>query len=123
MKRYLAVLALAAGAGAVEAAPPASSPSGVALVAAGPHRLLYERAAARPDGPPRGVLRYTPESPDCEAHALGYEYAFSRRAFLRARYVQVTNRSTAACNFGFDTLPLAPGQDPRGVSLGMRLVF
>jgi hypothetical protein len=30
---------------------------------------------------------------------------------------------TATCNFGFNTLAIAPGQDPEGWSLGMKHLF
>jgi len=62
--------------------------------------------------------------PHCKVDALGWQYNFSKRTFFLAQYVTIDNNATSTCNFGANTLALtSAGQDPKGVSLGLRHVF
>ncbi|MGZ5038000.1 MAG: porin [Usitatibacter sp.] len=91
--------------------------------ATGAHRLIYEYTATKGGGQQAFDARYTPQSPECDVSAIGYQYDFSRRTFLLAQYVRVNNNATATCNFGFNTIAIAPGQEPVGYSLGVRHIF
>jgi predicted porin len=61
----------------------------------------------------------------CKVNALGYQYNFSRRTYFLAQYVKIDNNDAGTCNFGASPGPLtaAAGQDPQGVSLGIRHIF
>jgi predicted porin len=61
----------------------------------------------------------------CKVDALGYQYNFTRRTFFLAQYVKIDNNDAGTCNFGATPGPLtaAAGQDPQGVSLGIRHIF
>ncbi len=62
--------------------------------------------------------------PKCDVPSVGYKYYWSARTFLIASYTRVNNKSGNLCNFGQAALAgLADGQDPQGVSLGMRTSF
>ncbi|MEP7261842.1 MAG: porin, partial [Usitatibacter sp.] len=61
--------------------------------------------------------------PDCDSNSVGYQYNFTRRTFFLAQYTKVDNNDAASCNFGANRLAIAAGQDPQGVSLGIRHVF
>ena len=76
--------------------------------------LEYEKSK---DGAASGV------EPDCKAVQVGYQYNFSKRTFFLAQYMKVTNNSTATCNEGTRSFAISAGQDPRGMSLGLRHVF
>jgi predicted porin len=89
----------------------------------GSHRLIYVYTTTRGGQQRSRDSRYDPAEPECGAHAVGWQYNFSRRTFVLAQYVQVDNEPTATCNFGFNTIAIAAGQDPRGISLGLRHVF
>jgi predicted porin len=83
----------------------------------GNHQLIYQYTDSK-DGETANL-----EQPHCKIHAPGYQYNFSRRTFLLAQYVRIDNNATSTCNFGANTLAIAAGQDPKGVSLGLRHIF
>jgi predicted porin len=61
--------------------------------------------------------------PACKVDAVGWQYNFSKRTFFLAQYVKIDNNTNGTCNFGANTLTIAAGQDPKGVSLGLRHIF
>ena len=61
--------------------------------------------------------------PKCTVNSVGYQYNFSRRTFFLGQYTKVENNQEAACNFGANELPIAKGQDPKGISVGLRHIF
>ena len=61
--------------------------------------------------------------PNCKVDSLGWQYNFSKRTFFLAQYTKIDNNSTATCNFGSNVLTAAAGQDPKGISLGLRHIF
>ncbi len=83
----------------------------------GNNQLIYQHSDAK-DGGANGASQ-----PKCKVDALGYQYNFSRRTFFLAQYVKIDNNAVATCNFGANALTIAAGQDPQGVSLGIRHVF
>jgi len=65
---------------------------------------------------------------DCTAHAIGWQYNFSKRTFFLGQYVRVTNENTASTcgsnTFNAGTpFTISGGQDPRGMSFGISHVF
>ena len=93
----------------------------------GNHQFLYQYAKAT-DGGVNIITSATiarPVEPDCKMNAIGYQYNFSRRTFFLAEYVKIDNNMTQTCNFGSTDMRLAivPGQDPKGVSAGLRHIF
>jgi predicted porin len=82
----------------------------------GAHRFIYQYQEAR-DGAAAGT------QPRCHVNTAAYQYDFSKRTFLLVQYVDVANNESATCNFGNNPLAIAPGQDPRGTSVGIRHVF
>jgi predicted porin len=89
----------------------------------GSHRLVYQYMKAKDGGQQNSSAALTPESPDCDLNAIGWQYDFSRRTFLLVQYVRIENNATATCTFGQNPLTIAAGQDPRGVSVGLRHIF
>ena len=89
----------------------------------GNHRLTYQYMKAKDGGQQAANPAFTPESPECDLNAIGWQYDFSRRTFLLAQYVRIRNNATATCTFGQTPLVIVAGQDPRGVSVGLRHVF
>jgi predicted porin len=83
----------------------------------GNNQLIYQYQNAK-DGGGNGAAQ-----PDCKVNALGYQYNWSRRTFFLAQYVKIDNNAVATCNFGANTLAIAAGQDPQGISLGLRHIF
>ena len=71
------------------------------------------------DGGPNGAAT----QPDCDNASIGWQYNFTRRTFVLAQYTKVDNNETANCNFGANRLAISAGQDPQGVSFGIRHVF
>ena len=90
---------------------------------AGAHQLIYQYTKAKHGGQHNSDPATTPASPECSANALGWRYTFSKQTFVLLEYVRVKNNATATCNFGFNSLAIAPGQDPEGWALGMRHLF
>ena len=93
----------------------------------GNHQLIYQYVKAE-DGGVNIVTSATvarPVEPECKMNAIGYQYNFSRRTFFIAEYVKIDNNMTATCNFGGADMRLAivPGQDPKGISAGLRHIF
>lgn len=91
----------------------------------GNNQLMYQYTKAK-DGGPTFVTSATVlgrGEPSCDVNAVGYQYNFSRRTFLLLQYVKVENNDQAVCNFGANRLTITPGQDPHGVSLGLRHSF
>ena len=91
----------------------------------GNNQLKYQYTKAR-DGGPTFVTSATVLArvePDCKVNAFGYQYNFSRRTFFLAQYVKVDNNAESYCNFGSNRLAIAAGQDPKGVSVGLRHSF
>jgi len=89
----------------------------------GRHQFIYQYTKATDGGQRNFDPSTTPESPECSSNAFGYRYDFSKRSFVLLEYVRIKNNATATCNFGFNSLAIAPGQDPEGWSLGMRHLF
>jgi len=83
----------------------------------GNNQFIYQYQNAK-DGGASGA-----DQPECKVHAPGYQYNFTRRTFFIAQYVKVDNNAVATCNFGSQTLAISAGQDPRGVSVGLRHIF
>jgi len=83
----------------------------------GNNQLSYQHQNAK------GGDLTTVANPDCKVDAVGWQYNFSKRTFFLAQYVKIDNNETATCNFGSNTLAIAAGQDPKGISLGLRHVF
>ena len=85
----------------------------------GNNQFIYQYMQSKDGG-----LNSATVQPDCNSHNLGYQYNFTRRTFFLAQYTRVENENTAStCNFGANRLAIAGGQDPRGVSLGIRHIF
>jgi predicted porin len=62
--------------------------------------------------------------PHCKVDTLGWQYNFSKRTFFLAQYSTIDNNATSTCNFGTNGIGLtSAGQDPKGISLGLRHVF
>jgi len=61
--------------------------------------------------------------PDCDNASIGWQYNFTKRTFFLAQYTKIDNNDTGTCNFGANRLTISAGQDPQGVSLGLRHVF
>jgi predicted porin len=89
----------------------------------GSHRLVYQYMKAKDGGQQDANAALTPESPECDLNAIGWQYDFSRRTFLLVQYVRIRNNATATCTFGQNPLAIAAGQDPRGASIGLRHIF
>jgi predicted porin len=72
----------------------------------------------------KGEVDTISTQPHCHVDTLGWQYNFSKRTFFLAQYVTMDNNATATCNFGQGPLTLtSAGQDPKGISLGLRHVF
>jgi predicted porin len=56
-------------------------------------------------------------------NSLAWQYNFSRRTFFLAQYSTTDNNAEAGCGFGGNDITIATGQDPKGVSLGLRHIF
>jgi predicted porin len=84
----------------------------------GNHQLIYQYQNVKDGG-----LNTASLQPECDVNTVGWQYNFSRRTFFLAQYTKTTNNDAALCNFGANTLTIAAGQDPQGVSLGIRHVF
>jgi predicted porin len=82
----------------------------------GNNQFIYEYEKGK-DGATSGAAQ-----PDCKAHQLGYQYNFSRRTFFLAQYARYTNNTVATCGTNVTGVGVA-GQDPRGLSLGLRHIF
>ena len=63
------------------------------------------------------------EQPDCDNASIGWQYNFTKRTFFLAQYTKIDNNTVASCNFGANRLTISAGQDPQGVSFGLRHVF
>jgi predicted porin len=61
--------------------------------------------------------------PECDSGSFGYQYNFTRRTFFLGQYTKVWNSGSASCNFGANRLAIANGQDPQGISVGLRHIF
>jgi predicted porin len=65
--------------------------------------------------------------PDCNVNALGWQYNFTRRTFFLAQYAKIENKNiNSTCNFGSTPGPITTnigGQNPKGISLGLRHIF
>jgi predicted porin len=91
----------------------------------GNNQLIYQYQNAK-DGARDPAPGVAVTQPECKVNSAGYQYNFSRRTFFLAQYVKVENNATAACNLGGNggtNFAIAPGQSPKGVSLGLRHVF
>ena len=84
----------------------------------GNNQIIYQHMQSKDGG-----LRTAATQPKCDSDTLGYQYNFTRRTFFLAQYTRVDNKDGASCNFGANRLAIAAGQDPRGISLGLRHVF
>jgi predicted porin len=70
-----------------------------------------------------GLASSVATQPDCDNMSIGWQYNFTRRTFMLAQYTKIDNNETGNCNFGSQRLTLAPGQDPQGISIGLRHAF
>jgi predicted porin len=84
----------------------------------GNNQIMYQYMQSKD-----GALNTAATQPDCDSNSLGYQYNFSRRTFFLAQYTKVDNNDASACNFGANRLAISAGQDPQGVSVGIRHVF
>ena len=89
----------------------------------GANKFIYQYAKTKDGGQHNSDPATTPQSPQCDSNAVGWQYNFSKRTFVLAQYVWIKNNATATCNFGSNALSIAPGQDPEGFALGLRTVF
>jgi predicted porin len=86
---------------------------------AGNNQLIYQYQQSK-DGQISGSALAQPK---CDVNSVGWQYNWSRRTFFLAQYAKVDNNAEAGCNFGNNALTIAKGQDPQGVSLGLRHIF
>jgi len=86
----------------------------------GNHQFIYQYMQAKDGG-----LNTASVQQDCNEHAPGYQYNFTKRTFVLAQYSKIKNKNTAStCNFGANRLGgVSGGQDVEGWSLGVRHVF
>ena len=95
---------------------------------AGNNQLIYQYQKAQ-DGGERIFTSATilqPAEPNCTVNTFGYQYNFSRRTFFLGQYSKISNSATATCNFGTgdERVPgTTAGQNPQGISLGLRHIF
>ena len=92
---------------------------GNVVFTAGNNQLIYQYQQSK-DGQLSGSALAQPK---CDVHSLGYQYNFSRRTFFLGQYTKVENNQEAGCGFGGNDITIAKGQDPKGISLGMRHIF
>ena len=85
----------------------------------GNNQLIYQYQQSK-DGQLSGSALGQPK---CTVNSGGWQYNFSRRTFFLAQYTKIENNQEAACNFGANELPIAKGQDPKGISVGLRHIF
>jgi predicted porin len=83
----------------------------------GNNQLIYQYSTAK-EGEVSGLAQ-----PECKVNVLGWQYNFTRRTFFLGQYAKIDNNNTGTCNFGSNTLAIAAGQDPQGISLGLRHIF
>jgi predicted porin len=88
----------------------------------GNNQLIYQYAKGKD-----GELTSIAAQPDCDANVFGYQYNFTRRTFFLAQYAKIeNNNNNSTCNFGSTPGSISGnigGQDPKGISLGIRHVF
>ncbi len=89
----------------------------------GNNQLIYQYSQAK-----NGELQTVGMiEPDCNVNAVGWQYNFTRRTFFLAQYTKVENKNlSSTCNFGSTPGPITTniaGQDPKGISLGLRHIF
>ena len=70
-----------------------------------------------------GLAGSVATQPDCDDWSVGWQYNFTKRTFFLAQYTKIDNNDTSNCNFGANRLAISAGQDPQGVSFGLRHVF
>ena len=85
----------------------------------GNNQLIYQYQQSK-DGQLSGSALAQPK---CDVNSVAYQYNFSRRTFFLAQYTKVENNEEAGCGFGSQDLTFAKGQDPKGISLGLRHIF
>ena len=85
----------------------------------GNNQLSYQHADSK-----NGEVSTIATQPHCKSDTLGWQYNFSKRTFFLAQYVTIDNNATSTCNFDQGTIAFtSAGQDPKGISLGVRHVF
>src|SRR6185437_5020527 len=84
----------------------------------GKNDLIYQYMKSKD-----GAVSTAATQPDCDSNSVGWQYNFTKRTFIIAQYTKVDNNEAASCNFGANRLAIANGQDPQGVSFGIRHVF
>jgi predicted porin len=84
----------------------------------GKNDLIYQYMKSKD-----GAVSTAATQPDCDSNSIGWQYNFTKRTFIIAQYTKVDNNEAASCNFGANRLTIANGQDPQGVSFGIRHVF
>ena len=85
---------------------------------AGNNEFIVHMQDSRDGGATNAALQ-----PECDVWGVGYKYNFSKRTFFWGQYVKVDNNSAAFCNVATNRLPIANGQDPKGVAVGLHHVF
>jgi predicted porin len=85
----------------------------------GNNQLSYQHSDMK-----NGEVNTIATEPHCKSDTLGWQYNFSKRTFFLAQYTTIDNNATSTCNLGSNGIALtSAGQDPKGVSLGLRHVF
>lgn len=85
----------------------------------GNNQLIYQYQQSK-DGQLSGSALAQPK---CDVNSLGWQYNFSRRTFFLAQYTKIENNEEAGCGYGSQDIAIVKGQDPKGISLGLRHIF
>jgi predicted porin len=88
----------------------------------GNNQLIYQYSQAK-----EGELTTVSPQPKCDVNVVGWQYNFTRRTFFLAQYAKIENKNNnSTCNFSSTPGPITTnigGQNPKGISLGLRHVF
>jgi predicted porin len=87
-----------------------------AVFTAGNNQFIYQYQQSKD-----GAANSAATQPDCDSNTIGYQYNFSRRTFVQALFTKVDNNDAGNC--GASQFGITAGQDPQGVSFGIRHVF
>jgi predicted porin len=87
----------------------------------GNNQLFYQYSKAND-----GEVSTIATQPECKVNVVGWQYNWSRRTFFVGEYAKIENNITGTCNFSVTPGPITTniaGQNPHGVSLGIRHIF
>jgi predicted porin len=86
----------------------------------GKSQLIYQYQQSEDGG-----LKTAATQPECDSHALAWQYNFSRRTFTQLIYTKTDNNAVANCGtVGGSMIPAGgTGTDPQGFSFGIRHIF